>query len=158
MRIQRDSPQISTLEADGVEFEKCINSEEAVNTIIAKFPCKNPLVDTVNELSLNAEDIVEGQHDISLDDTLAVQAMLQREWADNGISLTANIPPGIAKKQLYYTIIKWLPKLKGTTIYIDNRPQSPYTRITKDEYDAHEGQKILRQAEAGCRNGICPVK
>lgn len=31
----------------------------------------------------------------------------------------------------------WLPKLKGTRVMVDeSRPQSPYTRITQEQYEA----------------------
>jgi len=159
IRIQKGDPQIAELIAQGVEIEECINAEEAVNTIIAKHVCKHPLVDKVSVLGLDAEDLVEGQHDISLEDTLAVQAMLQREWADNSVSLTANITSDTTEKELYHTMIKWLPKLKGTTVFVDeNRPQSPYTKISKEEYEAYTGNKIIRQGDLSCSGGSCPIK
>lgn len=158
-RRQKDDPRLGELLNDGVEIEECKNEEEGVNTVIIKYVCRHPLVDEVNELGYDAEDIVEGQLDISLDDTLAVQSMLQREWSDNAVSLTANLPKDITKKEIYHTIIKYLPKLKGTTVYIDeDREQPPYVRITKEEYEKFKGKKEIGQGDLSCAHSICPIK
>jgi len=160
VRHQKGDPKIKELEAQGVEFEECENEEEAVNTVIAKYACKHPLVEEVEELGYDAEDIVEGQYDISLHDTLAVQAMLQREWADNSIALTANLSDDTTEKELYHTVIKFLPKLKGTTVLVGDgdRKQPPYTSITKEEYEIYEGLKLMRQGNLECSRSACPIK
>jgi adenosylcobalamin-dependent ribonucleoside-triphosphate reductase len=160
IRHQKDDPKIPELMMQGVEFEECINKQEGVNTIIAKHVCKHPLVDEVAALGYDAEDIVEGQNEISVHDTLAIQAMLQREWADNAISLTVNLTPDTTEKELYHTIIKFLPKLKGTTVLVGagGRPQPPYTEITREEYDAYEGRKIVMDTKGQCSGNSCPIK
>jgi len=160
MRYQKDDPNIPKLMADGVEFEECINREEGINTTIAKHVCKHPLVDEVSALGYDADEIVEGQHDISMHDTLAIQAMLQREWADNSISLTVNLTPATTEKELYHTVIKFLPKLKGTTVLVGvgGRPQPPYTEITRMDYENYEGKKLVIDHERECSRGSCPIK
>lgn len=160
MRHQKDDPNIPGLMMDGVEFEECINKEEGINTIIAKHICKHPLVDDVAALGYDADDIVEGQNEISVHDTLAIQAMLQREWADNAISLTVNLTSATTEKELYHTMIKFLPKLKGTTVLVGagGRAQPPYTEISREEYETYEGRKIVMDTTGQCSNGVCPVK
>lgn len=158
-RRQKDDPKLQELLADGALLEECVNKEEGVNTVIIKYVCRHTLMDEVGALGLDSSEIVEGQFDISLHDTLAVQAMLQREWSDNAIALTANLSPNINRKELYHTIIKFLPKLKGTTVYIEyDREQPPYTRITKEQYDNYNGKKQSGQGRVGCINDICPIK
>ncbi len=86
--------------------------------------------------------------------------MLQREWADNAISLTANLTSDTTKKELYHTMMKFLPKLKGTTVLVDvgGRQQPPYTRITEKEYEEFIGNKIIHQGKTGCVGNVCPIK
>ena len=86
--------------------------------------------------------------------------MLQREYADNSISLTVNLTPDTTEKELFYTIIKFLPKLKGTTVMVGagGRAQPPYTEITREQYDAYEGRKIVMDTKGQCSNGSCPIK
>lgn len=160
IRHQKDDPNIPQLMMDGVEFEECINKQEAVNTVIAKHICKHPLVDAVAALGYNADEIVEGQNDVSIHDTLAIQAMLQREYADNSISLTVNLTPAITEEELFHTMIKFLPKLKGTTVMVGagGRAQPPYTEISRIEYDAYEGRKIIMDTKSQCSNNVCPIK
>jgi ribonucleoside-triphosphate reductase (thioredoxin) len=160
VRYDKSSPELDSIKENGHEIEECVNKEEAVNTVIVKYYCKHPLVDKVNELGLDADELIEGQDEISLYDTLATQTMLQEVWADNAISLTANLTPDIKKKELYHTMIKFLPKLKGTTVLVGvgNRPQPPLTRITKEEFETYEGKTVMKQGIRECKGNSCPIK
>jgi hypothetical protein len=146
-------------EREGHEIEECVNPQEGINTKIIKYVCKHPLIDQIKSLGID-EEVVESQSDISLYDTLAVQAMLQEVWADNSISLTVNLTPATTKKELYHTMIKFLPRLKGTTVLVGvgDRPQPPYTQITAEDYDKYHGFKVSRQGILGCKNNVCPIK
>jgi len=162
LRIRHQIGSEALLKAvmEGHEIENCINEQEAVNTQIIKYVCKHPLMEKVAAIGLDVDELVEGQTDISLYDTLSVQAMLQSVWADNSISLTANLTPATTKKELYHTLIKFLPRLKGTTISIGagDRPQPPYTAITREDYDAYHGAKLMRQGIRECDGNSCPIK
>jgi adenosylcobalamin-dependent ribonucleoside-triphosphate reductase len=160
VRHQIGSDVLMRAAAEGHEIEDCVNEEEAVNTQIVKYVCKHPLVEQVDKAGLDSTELVEGQGDISLYDTLAIQSMLQSSWADNSISLTVNLTPATTKKELYHTLIKFLPRLKGTTVSIGagNRPQPPYTVITKEEYEAYHGKKVQRQGIGDCVGNSCPIK
>jgi len=160
IRYDKSSPELDDIRAEGHEIEECINKEEAVNTVIVKYYCKHPLVDSINNLGLEADELIEGQDEISLYDTLSTQAMLQEVWADNAISLTANLTPDIKKKELYHTMIKFLPRLKGTTVLVGvgNRPQPPLTKITKEEFETYEGKTIMKQGISNCKGNSCPIK
>jgi len=159
-RYQNDDPEVEQLKAEGYEFETCVNKEEGVNTIIVKHVCKHPLVDKIRDAGLDAEELVEGQSDVSLYNTLAIQAMLQEVWADNAISLTANLRyDTTSKKELYHTIMKFLPRLKGTTVYFEGgRPQPLYTPISREEYEKYHGIKSIDQGIRQCKNNSCPIK
>ena len=159
MRTQIGSETLKQAEAEGHDIEECINPEEGRNTRIIKYVCKHPLVDKVVALGID-EEVVEGQDDISVYDTLAVQSMLQEVWSDNAISLTVNLKNDTTKKELYHTLIKFLPRLKGTTVLVGvgDRPQPPYTQITAKEYNEYHGIKVSRQGIQDCKGNSCPIR
>jgi len=159
IRTQIGSPMLKKAMAEGHEVEECINKEEGLNTRILKYVCQHPLVEEVKALGID-EEVVESQSDISLYDTLSIQAMLQEVWADNSISLTVNLTPATTKKELYHTMIKFLPRLKGTTVLVGvgDRPQPPYTQITAKQYNDYHGIKVMRQGIQECAGNACPIK
>ena len=67
------------------------------------------------------------------------------------------------KFELARALRKWLPHLKGTTVFPDlSRPQSPYERIPDGVYEVIEGV-MGANAETGqafddCASGACPVR
>jgi adenosylcobalamin-dependent ribonucleoside-triphosphate reductase len=159
VRTQVGSQMLIDAAAEGHDIEECVNLEEGRNTRIIKYVCKHPLVDKIVALGYD-KNIVEGQDDVSLYDALATQAMLQEVWADNSISLTVNLTPATTKKELYHTMIKFLPRLKGTTVLVGvgDRPQPPYTKITAEDYDKYHGMKLSRQGIRECKGNVCPIK
>lgn len=159
VRTQLGSSMLTEAEEKGHRIEECVNPEEGRNTRIVVYVCKDPLIDKVKALGID-EEVVEGQDDISLYDTLAVQAMLQEVWADNSISLTVNLTRDTTEKELYHTMIKFLPRLKGTTVLVGvgDRPQPPFTAITAEEYNAYHGIKMSRQGIRECKDNVCPIK
>lgn len=128
------------------------------NTKVVSFYVKDPIIDKVIAAGYN-EEIVEVASEIDLEDMLAVQAMIQEEFADNAISFTINFDKD---KKRVGDLIRALkifgPRLKGTTMMptISNRPQMPYEAITKEQYLAAKITEV-GQVEADCING-CPVK
>jgi hypothetical protein len=105
-------------------------------------------------------DIVESQDQISLEESIAFQSMYQTYYADNAISHTVNIPEGsVTADELKAVLVKYLPKLKGTTIMVDSsRPQSPYERITREEYEAAKAKSVSDAIDLECSTGACPIR
>jgi ribonucleoside-triphosphate reductase len=137
------------------------DSKNEPGTKIISFFCKDPLVASCEERELDM-NLIEEQSDISLSDHLAVQAMLQQEYADNCISYTINFDPKKIKVEEITAALKiHLPYLKGTTLMPENsREQMPFERISMEQFlDAHgKGLTQISDAERECQNGSCPVK
>jgi len=145
-------------EADGLTVEKD-QYDPSGNTMIVVYPTKDPLVQQVEALGLEPSYLVEAADEISLDDMLRFQAMYQAEYADNAVSFTANVTPGLNAIHVKDVIAKWLPELKGTTIMVDeSRPQSPYTRITEAEYEAAQVKSVEDAIDLECSTGACPIR
>jgi ribonucleoside-triphosphate reductase len=55
---------------------------------------------------------------------------------------------------------RWIPYLKGTTVMPDgSRPQAPYQRISKAEFDLAEyASSVASSVDEECANGACPVR
>jgi len=41
---------------------------------------------------------------------------------------------------------------------VGNRPQPPLTRITKEQYEAYEGKRVVNQGIRNCKDNSCPIK
>lgn len=149
--------QFNELVAQGYEWEEALNEP---NTKIVVIPTKEKLVDEVEALGMNP-DIVESADEISLEDMLSVQEVIQHLWADNAVSYTANIAPEkYTPEALCRTLRDFLPDLKGTTVFPEvSRPQAPYERITKEEYEALIGPKsVADSVDEECATGACPIR
>jgi len=147
-----------------VLFTQGHNVEEDVydksgNTVVVEFPTKEKLVEEVEAMGLPAE-LVESADEISFADMLAFQAMYQKNFADNAVSFTVNILPGqVSQGEAEETLKRFLPVLKGTTVFPDlTRPQSPYERITAEEYEKATAKSVDASYDEACASGACPVK
>jgi adenosylcobalamin-dependent ribonucleoside-triphosphate reductase len=143
---------------EGYDVEDSVYS---ANTKVIKYVVKEKLVQEVEDLGLNADEIVESQDELTLEQMLSFQEMYQSNYVDNAISYTANIPEGKYSVHELADIIKpFLPKLKGTTIMVDGtRPQSPYERITKMHYNYLSGPKSVEDSvDEECSTGACPIR
>ena len=145
-------------ERDGLAVE-VDQYDPSGNTMIVVYPTMEKLVAEVEALGLSA-DIVESADEIDLGDMLAFQAMYQRHWADNAVSFTVNLDALMHDvDEVVAEIAAWLPYLKGTTIMPDGtRPQAPYTRITREEYEAAVVKTIEDSTDEDCASGACPVR
>lgn len=131
------------------EIEDCIYSPD---TKVVVFHTRDAILDKVDE------SLVEQANEISATDMLAVQAMIQKFYADNAVSFTVNIDPTTEIEELREAIRTNLPYLKGTTIMPDeSRPQSPYTRISHEQWDAATDHEV-GQGFDECASGSCPVR
>lgn len=131
----------------------------APDTFVVEFPTKERLVQEVEEMGYDPE-IVESSDEISFEAMLDFQAMYQENYADNAVSFTVNVIPGaVTVDQAAQALKDRLPYLKGTTIFPDlTRPQSPYERITREEYEAALNKSVADGVDENCSNGACPVK
>lgn len=132
--------------------EDCIYS---AGTTVVGFLCEDTII------AGRRPELIETPDELSVDTMMRVQAEVQRAWADNAVSFTANVLPDTSIDELRMALIRWLPELKGTTIMPDaSRPQAPYTRLTKSEFD-HAAEFTPPQSYAmaeACSTGACPVK
>lgn len=145
------------LAAQGYHVE---NDLQARDTVVVTLPTQDSLVDEVNALGYDGDDLVEDTDEISIYDMLAVQAMYQEEYADNAVSFTINIPQGrYTVEDLKDALRLYLPRLKGTTIFPEtSRPQAPYQRITREQYEKNNTRVIDSSVDDDCASGACPVR
>lgn len=170
--------QVARLKADGHHVEPDLY---AANTDVVTFITKEQLVEEVEAMGLDPE-IVEQADEISLSDMLGIQAFFQQYWADNAVSFTVNVPAEPIQAQalaLGYsdipepspervekvaeTLFPFLSRLKGTTLMVDgSRPQAPYERITREQYEAEQAAGVKVSVDASydeeCASGACPIK
>lgn len=142
----------------GYHVEPCVYS---ANTMVVAFPTMEKLVQEVAALGYDADEIVESQDQLTLEDMLSFQEMYQTNYVDNAISYTANIPENkYSVEETMAIIAKFLPTLKGTTIMVDGtRPQAPYERLTKEEFEAIAGPiSVEDSVDESCSTGACPVR
>lgn len=149
--------QFDELVAKGYQWEWDLS---AANTVIVEIPTKEKLVAEVEAMGYSA-NLVKSADEIEVEDMLAVQAMVQEVWADNAVSFTVNIPENaMPASELAEILERYLPDLKGTTIFPDaSRPQSPYERITQEQYEALTGPKEVAESfDELCASGACPIR
>lgn len=127
----------------------------AADTAVVSFPMREILLDKVSDASC-----VQDQSEVSLDARLALQETYQRTFIDNAISQTLTLSKDTTARELRGVILRWLPSLKGLTAFPESsHPQSPYERITKEQYDslsAPKGTDTSNPEE--CEGGVCPVR
>lgn len=133
----------------------------SANTMVVSFLTKEKLVQEVESLGYDADSIVQSQDELTLEDMLAFQEMYQTNYVDNAISYTANVPEGkYSVEEAMAIIARFLPNLKGTTIMVDGtRPQAPYQRLSKEEYESMAGPKSVESSvDEDCATGACPIR
>jgi ribonucleotide reductase alpha subunit len=148
VRYAATDPKLRAL-AETHQIEDCIYS---AGTKVVVFHVRDALLDHV------PEDLVEQADEVSPAAMLAVQRLVQEHYADNAVSFTVNVPTDTSPEVLDAAIREHLPHLKGTTVMPDaSRPQAPYTRITKEAYEAATDHEV-GQAFDECALGACPVR
>ena len=156
VRYADTDPDLPNLRSEGYPIYPDL---DALNTEIVEYWCEDALVATVRSRGLSPEELLEGQDEISFSDYLEVQALVQDIYANNAISFTINIPEARMpnEPEMVKALGKVLYRLKGTTVFPDkSRRNSPYERLTKDEFDAYTGPKEMTQVEEECKGG-CPI-
>jgi ribonucleoside-triphosphate reductase len=151
-----DYPTIVDLRNQGYETEADLY---APNTRVVSIPTKDSLVAAV-ETAGGDPDVVESADELSLSEMLSFQAMYQMLWADNSVSFTANVNPESYDAHLVADVLKRFGGLlKGATIFPEmSMPQSPYERITKEQYEQAVAHEVGDGVDENCANGACPVR
>lgn len=131
---------------------------DAQDTTIVEYWCENPLIAKVKSVGLDP-GIVEGQKQVSVENYIQMQAMLQECYADNAISFTiplaeSNMP---TEDEMERLLVAALGRVKGTTMYPDrSRKNSPFESLTKEQFEQYQGPKQIAQVEDVCKTG-CPA-
>lgn len=162
VRYSDNDPEVPNLIKLGVNIEQDLYTP---GTIVASFPCEDPILTRI------PDELVEEQHEIPIETMLGIQALVQRYYADNAISLTTNVPSCEVGSPEYFAvrdrlskvIRKFLPHIKGTTVFPEaSRPQSPIERITKEQYHsmvkANMNAGTSEQLLEDCQGGSCPIR
>ncbi|AEV52115.1 ribonucleotide reductase [Rhodococcus phage RGL3] len=150
---------LATYRAMGYLVEPC---QYAANTDVVAIPTKDSLVEQVAAIygEAEAERIVQSADELTLEEMLAFQALYQVCYADNAVSFTANLDPTkYTADQVAEVLQDYAPLLKGTTIFPEaSMPQSPYERLTREEYELAVAKEIGDGVDENCANGACPIK
>ncbi len=154
-----DDPNLIPIIDKGYQIEDSVYSR---NTKVVTFWCEDSIIAECERLGLDTT-IIEEQDEISIEDHLSVQAMIQEEFADNAVSYTVNFDPKhVLPQDIENALRNYLPRLKGTTmmpICNSGRPQMPIQKISKEEFDAvrEKGLGKVGDIEKECTSG-CPIK
>jgi len=99
-------------------------------------------------------------HEISVEEHLKMQVSVQKH-IDNAVSKTINIPQDYDFEKYGELLLKYAPKLKGTTVYRSgSRGNEPLTPLTAEEAIQHLTKKeevLIGTAQSDCPSGICEV-
>lgn len=157
VRYASMDPELAVKKSEGYDV---IIDDDAANTEIVTYWCEDPLVARVRAMGFSPEDILETQYDITLQDSLAIQAMLQEVYVDNSISFTINMRPEDMpdEEEMEAQMVEFLPRIKGTTFFPEkSRKNTPIQPITKEQFDSYAGPKESTMIEVECK-GACPAK
>jgi ribonucleoside-diphosphate reductase alpha chain len=99
----------------------------------------------------------EGAHDITPEDHLKMQTVCQKH-VDNAVSKTINIPPGFPEEEFSSLLKRYLPQLKGITVYPEgSRENQPLTPIGLDDAKAMRSDSVEATAIDTCKDGKCEI-
>jgi ribonucleoside-triphosphate reductase len=148
IRYSATDPKLSEL--THLHQEPCLY---AANTTVVSFVSRDPIVDKVDD------SLVMQSDEVSLSAYLLVQRLVQTFWADNAVSVTANFDRAdVSVVEMYDLLRQFLPDIKGWTgMPEDGRPQSPYERLTAEQFALAESTDVS-QAMDDCATGACPVR
>lgn len=157
-----DPDQRKMLEEYAAEGYHVEDSVTEANTAIVSIATKDTLVQAVAEIYGDelADHIVQGADDLTLSDMLRFQAMYQKYYANNAVSYTANLTSDDYTTEQVANILKRFGgQLKGATVFPDKSfVQAPYSRLTKEEYDAAFAKAVSDGIDEECANGSCPIR
>ncbi|MFJ6010174.1 ribonucleoside-triphosphate reductase, adenosylcobalamin-dependent [Streptomyces halstedii] len=147
--------QVEEYRRKGYRVEPC---RYAANTLVVEIPTKDSLLD-----ELEYPEYFQHAGELTIRDMLNVQRMYQEYWADQAVSYTANVDSSkYTAEELAGLLAEYLPDLKGTTCFPEmSMPQSPYERISREEYVVRAAEVGIEVTDTGfdpvCASGACPV-
>mgnify|MGYP003390367949 CR=1 FL=1 len=134
----------------------------APNTAVVSIPTKDTLLAAVEERFgvEEAERLVQSAADLTLTELLGFQALYQSLWADNAVSFTANVDPDqYTAEDVSSVLLDLAGRIKGSTIFPEaSFPQSPYERISKQQYEDAVVKAVSDGVDENCTSGSCPIK
>ena len=161
IRFNRNSDfhALSQLVREGYEVEEDLY---APNTAVVTIPTKDSLVEATEAIwgQQLAEELVQSADELSLNEMLGMQAVYQSCWADNAVSYTANVDPNrYTAADVAEQLKTFGGQLKGATLFPEaSMPQSPYERITKQEYELATAKAVSDGVDEECASGACPIR
>ena len=147
--------QVEEYRRKGYRVEPC---QYADNTTVVEIPTKDSLLD-----ELDFPEYFQHAGELTIRDMLNVQRLYQKYWADQAVSYTVNVDPEkYTAGELAQVLSEYLPELKGTTVFPEmSMPQSPYERISFEEYKARAEEVGIEVTDTSydseCASGACPV-
>ncbi|MFI6319728.1 ribonucleoside-triphosphate reductase, adenosylcobalamin-dependent [Nonomuraea sp. NPDC050556] len=158
-----DEGQRAQVEAYRVQGYNVVPDPYAANTVVVEIPSKEAVVERVEKAGWPGS-VVESADELTLNQLLAFQEMVQEEYADNAVSFTANVDAARYSAQYIGALIReYADTLKGTTIFPERGFElAPYERIDKADYESWIASTGLAHVEDGtdedCANGACPIR
>ena len=114
------------------------------------------------------------ERDVTIFEKMALAATAQRYWSDNSVSVTISFDPETEAQHVESVLHMYDGQLKTVSFLPSGNftyPQMPYTRITKEEYEAsteklfpidfagvYQGMAADAVGEAYCTTDACEVK
>ncbi len=99
-------------------------------------------------------------HEISVEEHLKMQVSVQKH-IDNAVSKTINIPNDYDIDKYGDLLLKYAPKLKGTTVYRSgSRGNEPLTPLSAEEAVQHlteTEETVIGTAQSDCPSGVCEI-
>lgn len=124
VRVADDSPLLAPLQAAGYTVEPSVTEP---HTAVVSFP-------------VHVGAGVPAVSQVSMEDQLALAALLQKHWADNQVSCTVSFDPDAEGGRLAGALSTFDRQLKGVSFLprlpAGAYPQMPYEAISLEEYTA----------------------
>ncbi|WP_043617251.1 ribonucleoside-triphosphate reductase, adenosylcobalamin-dependent [Nonomuraea candida] len=158
-----DPDQMRQVEDYRSQGYNIVDDPQAASTVVVEIPTKEAVVERV-EAAGHSGSIVESADELTLDELLAFQEMIQTEFADNAVSFTANLDPSkYTVNEVADHIWRYSRTLKGFTVFPEKGFElAPYERITEQDYLDWVAATGLEAVEDGidedCATGACPIR
>lgn len=122
------------------------------------------LVETliVTDDYLDHGELAQGSSDITPEQHFRMQAVVQSH-VDNAVSKTINLPRTTTLEDIKDVWFRYLPQLKGTTLYRegsrDNEPMSPIRieDVPRMMKEWNNGMEQEKQESEACSSGVCAL-
>jgi ribonucleotide reductase alpha subunit len=119
----------------------------------------------IEDAYYNYPDIIQSALDISVESHFRMQATVQKH-IDNAVSKTINMAKDHPKDAFGDIWLKYLPVLKGTTVYrYGSRENEPINPVPRDQWDQVINENVSHKEEItveefmslDCISGVCEL-